>query len=114
MNEKEFLNGKHANKVAKHNKTYVLKKSFETLLSEAKKAGETKKLYVYLTLYKYAMCRDDFKSLMVVDTEKKAKLKHINYLVLPKDVGVKGLIILNVYKTSKKYGRTRLKYHPRQ
>ena len=112
VNEKAVFNTTYAKETANHNKTYVLNKGFEDLLKEAGEKSKTDKFYVYLSLYKYAMCRDNFKNLRVVESKAKATDARDNYLVLPKSDKAKGFIILNNYKTNKIYGVKEIEFPP--
>ena len=122
LKEKNVFDAQYARETAEHNRTFVLKKGYEQLLYDAGLKSKTDKFYVFLTLYKYAVCRDNFRYLRVVKTKaqavqpkaKKEKVNAVieNFLVLPESNKASGLIILNNYKTHKLYGTKEIEIPP--
>jgi hypothetical protein len=72
--------------------------------------GKENKFYLYLKLYQLAQLRDNFQ-LKLISDEAEAESKHINYIVIPKPIKMKGRkntvykphgkLIYNTYKTEK-------------
>jgi hypothetical protein len=128
LKEKNVFDAQYARETAEHNRTFVLNKGYEQLLQEAGQVSKTDKFYVFLTLYKYAMCRDNFRYLKVVKTRAQAVQQKPkanrgkeaetaeepveNFLVLPVSDKASGMIVLNQYKTKGLYGQMEIEIPP--
>ena len=64
--------------------------------------GRDSKEYLICRLYKEVICRDNFGRIMIVNSKQLANDIHKNYIIIPK-TRANCSIILNNYKTSKKY-----------
>ena len=67
--------------------------------------GEESKEYLLISLYSELTCRDDFSQLIVTPTYK-ASISRFNYIVVCLHKPCE--VVLNVYKTAKKYGPIRV------
>jgi len=76
--------------------------NFNTVISRIKeKFGQESKQYLLIKLYDTLTCRDNYGSLTII--ESKAKIApEKNYIIVPKNKATPCVIVLQVYKTSKK------------
>jgi len=100
----------HEYKVSSHEQTKQKVQSeevmnFQDYLAKVKEAyGEVSKEYIIACLYHLSGFRDDLQ-LVIIPTETKKSKKELdkNYIVIPTDKKSNCFIILNVFKTDKKY-----------
>ena len=80
----------------------IIVPSFKTYLESVKKTfGENSKMFLIASLYNELTVRDDY-GLKIVSTKKDATDEKENYLIVPPKASCQ--IIINAYKTEKKYG----------
>ncbi len=72
------------------------------------KFGEDSREYLTIALYKVNTFRDDLGNLYIVDEIPKQMNMEINYIVVPKNKNINITILLNAYKTAKKYGQEQI------
>jgi len=83
-------------------KEEIIVPTFKTYLENVKnKFGENSKMFLIASLYNELTVRDDY-VLKIVTTKKDAIGDKINYLIVPPKASCQ--IIINAYKTEKKYG----------
>jgi hypothetical protein len=76
--------------------------NFNTIISRIKDTfGEDSKQYLLIKLYDTLTCRDNFVNLQIIESKSKVQLNQ-NYIVVPKSKASVCVIVLQVYKTSKK------------
>ena len=80
----------------------IIVPSFNSYLDSAKKTfGENSKMFLIASLYNELTVRDDY-ALKIVSTKKDATDENVNYLIVPPKASCQ--IVINAYKTEKKYG----------
>ena len=101
LNQFEILKIKSADENNKKNNEIIVP-SFQTYLENVKnKFGENSKMFLIASLYNELTIRDDY-ILKIVTTKKNVIGDEINYLIVPPKASCQ--IIINAYKTEKKYG----------
>jgi hypothetical protein len=74
------------------------------------KYGEDSKQNLILSFYKFAPMRDDFGSLEVIASSRNDKDSTTNYLLIPRQDKQNCSLVINSYKTDKRYGVLKFKF----
>jgi len=89
--------------------------TFKEYLEDIKEQlGENSKMYLLVSMYNELTIRDDF-VLKIIETESQATDEKTNYIILKQSKSVKmtASVIINHYKTSKKYGQIKHTFSPK-
>lgn len=105
--EFELLNISSREKTEQNQQKETVLKFDEYLKKIKDEYGEDSKQFLISSLYSFYSFRDDL-ILYVIPTEKEATETNKNYVVIPTGKIKNCIIILNEYKTSKKYGQDKV------
>lgn len=93
-------------KERKENTTLLFYDDYLKLVEQ--KFGKNSKQYLIVSIYKINTFRDDLGHLLIVPSKPKQVNEELNYIVVPSNRTQNASILLNTYKTQKKYGKEKI------
>ena len=103
------LQSKSATKERQENPEFNVMPYSEYLAKIREKHGDDSKQFVIASLYNEATLRDNFYNLVLVNDARAMTNDKDNYLITPRAVKSSMNLVINTYKTDKKYGVIRVK-----